>query len=293
VFANHVERRGIMWRVTRWRQVLAPACLLVAAWAGPVLAQDTKPGAAAKEPSQEQRISDALRDVINRGADLYNSGDHSGCYRLFQGSLMTVRAQLTSYPALLKEIANGMAEAEQRPSVSARAFVLRKVLDDIRSTVNPKKPSAVAPAGGGLPAATLWDRLGGDASVRKVVDDFVALASADPKVNFDRNGKYKLDAAGVNRLKQELVDFVSATTGGPFKYTGKAMKAAHAGMAITDAEFNAIATDLKTALENHGAKPGDVKAVLEAVEGTRKDIVEGGKPKKSEEKKPPGTKPGD
>ena len=42
---------------------------------------------------------------------------------------------------------------------------------------------------------TLWDRLGGEAGVSKVVDDFVAAAATDPKVDFSRGGKYKLDDA--------------------------------------------------------------------------------------------------
>ena len=47
------------------------------------------------------------------------------------------------------------------------------------------------------------------------------------------------------------------------------------GMGITAAQFDAIAADLKKALEQNGAKPADVDVVLKAVEGTRKDIVEG------------------
>jgi hemoglobin len=107
-----------------------------------------------------------------------------------------------------------------------------------------------------------------------VVDDFVASAGPDPKVNFLRNGTYKLDAAGAALLKRRLVEFVSAATGGPLEYKGKDMKTAHLGMAITDAEFNALAGHLKAALEKNGAKPDDVNAVLLAVGGTRKDIVE-------------------
>jgi len=52
------------------------------------------------------------------------------------------------------------------------------------------------------------------------------------------------------------------------------MKAAHKGMKITDAEFDALAADLKTALEKNGAKPDDVKAVLARSARRAKDIVE-------------------
>ena len=153
-----------------------------------------------------------------------------------------------------------------------RAFVLRDVIDQIRAGVKSDKTT-------GTPGPkTLWDRLGGEAGVSKVVDDFVAAAATDPKVDFTRGGKFKLDDAGVAHLKMEVIHFVSSATGGPFEYKGKSMKDAHKGIGITDAQFDAAAADLKAALVKNGVKADDVKAVLGAVETTRKDIVEGAAP---------------
>ena len=45
------------------------------------------------------------------------------------------------------------------------------------------------------------------------------------------------------------VDQVCEASGGPCKYTGRSMKAAHAGMRITDAEFNALVEDLVKSLD--------------------------------------------
>jgi hemoglobin len=220
----------------------------------------------------EQQIYDSLHDVINTGADLYNNyQDRAGCYRLYQGSLLTLRPLLGQHPDLQKAIDAGFANADRQQNAGARAFALRETIDKIRESL---KPGGSAPAVAG---STLWNRLGGEANVRKVVDDFVALAATDPKVNFDRNGKYKLDAAKVAELKNQLVAFVSMASGGPLKYTGRSMKEIHKGMGITDAEFDATAADLKKALEKNGAKPEDVDAVLKAVGGTRNDIVEGKK----------------
>jgi hypothetical protein len=42
---------------------------------------------------------------------------------------------------------------------------------------------------------SLYDRIGGEAALTKVVDDFVAKAAANPKVNFTRNGTWALSAA--------------------------------------------------------------------------------------------------
>ncbi|HXG09041.1 MAG TPA: carboxypeptidase regulatory-like domain-containing protein [Gemmataceae bacterium] len=252
-----------------WRLLLPAACALVLA--GATRAQEARP---LERKELDQRIYVTLRDVINRGADLYNppTSDRAGCYRLYQGALMAVRPLLDHRPQLQQAIDQGLARAEGLSSPGERAFALREVLDRIRAEVKPSTP-------------TLWERLGGKEGVTKVVDDFVATAASDPKVNFFRDGKYKLDAAQVATMKRQLVEMISAASGGPLKYTGRSMKEVHKGMGITDAEFDALLADLKAALESNGVKPDDVAAVLKAVEATRKDIVEKTDEKKPEEKK--------
>src|SRR5215471_1072321 len=79
---------------------------------------------------------------------------------------------------------------------------------------------------------SLYDRLGGEKAISAVVDDFVARAAADPKVNFMRDGK--VTNVDVPKLKQHLVNLVGQLTGGPQKYTGGSMKDVHKGMKITD-----------------------------------------------------------
>lgn len=128
-------------------------------------------------------------------------------------------------------------------------------------------------------SATCWDRLGGEKNVRKVVDDFVGRAAANPKVNFFRKGvagypEWKPSDAQVANLKQRLVELISSGTGGPFKYGGKSMKASHTGMKITTAEFNAIAADLEAALKAGGASEADTKAVIAFAASTAPDIIE-------------------
>ena len=150
---------------------------------------------------------------------------------------------------------------------------------DAVTKVEVKAPAAPPPPPPPPPEAkTLWDRLGGEASVAKVVDDFVNTAGKDPKVNFWRDPTKVPSKEEVAALKEHLVEFFSSVTGGPLKYEGKSMKEAHKGMKITNAEFDAAAKDLQEALEKNGAKPADEKAVMAVVEGTRKDIVAEAKP---------------
>jgi hemoglobin len=255
---------------------LGAACLLTLTLTGSFWAQDTP---ASDTPALSDKhakvLRDSLKDVINTGADLFNKyGDHAGCYRLWKGALLAIKPLLA--PAMQNEIDMALADAEKLPRVSDRAFALRKTIDAIRDQAGgpPAGADKKARAKKVGPPKTLWDRLGGEANVRKVVDDFTKAAAADPKVNFSRDGKYKLDEPTVKFIENQVVDFISSATGGPLKYQGKNMKDAHKGMGITNGEYAAAGLHLKKALEQNGARPQDVEILMKAVEGMRSDIVE-------------------
>jgi hypothetical protein len=113
--------------------VLSALCFLT--FVGTFPAQEQKSKA---EKHDAALLRDALKEVINTGAELFNKyGDQAGCYRLYQGSLITVKPFLT--PAMQKEIDAALADAEKQPRVSDRAFVLRKTIDSIRTQTVEKK----------------------------------------------------------------------------------------------------------------------------------------------------------
>ncbi len=246
-----------------WR-ILALAVCVLALTTGGLRADDApKPTGPLDLKALDKQIDASLRGVIDHGARIYNppNSDWNGCYRIFEGALMTIRPLLGHRPELQKAIDAGLKEAGDNPRLQERAFVLRRTLDRIRDEVNPK-PKAV----------TLWNRLGGETNVKKVISDFVDKTAKNPKVDFFRDGKVK--GVDVPMLKKLLVEFVSSKTGGPLPYTGRSMKDSHKGMGITNAQFDASVDDLKEALEKNKAKPEDIKALLDIVNGTRKDIVE-------------------
>jgi len=130
---------------------------------------------------------------------------------------------------------------------------------------------------------SLYERLGGEAAITAVVDDFTARAAADPKVNFFRDGKYaKMDVA---QFKKHLVAMVASATGGPQKYTGRDMKTAHKGMRITDAEFDALAANLVATLDKFKVPAKEKDELLKIVGSTRPDIVAQGKLQQASTKK--------
>ncbi len=121
---------------------------------------------------------------------------------------------------------------------------------------------------------SLYERIGGEPALTKVVDEFVARAAANPKVNFTRNGTWVASDAAVKTLKTRLVDFMGSAFGGPQKYTGRSMKEAHKGMAITQAEFDALAADLRAVLEANKVPKAEIGEIMKIAGSTAPDIVE-------------------
>jgi hypothetical protein len=125
-----------MLKATRWWCVCLMAFgAMLSSLAGSNSAQEKKEKLA-PEKHDASVLNETLRDVINAGRKMFNDeNDYAGCYRLFQGSLMTVRPFLA--PDLQKKIDQGMANAEKMGRFDDRAFELRRVLDEIRASTKP------------------------------------------------------------------------------------------------------------------------------------------------------------
>ena len=218
----------------------------------------------------DKKANKAAFDAADTGTKTFNAGDQGGCLKLYEGTLMTLAAVLDHRPELVKVIKDQMAAADKMASVKDKAFALRKALDAVMDGTSGKMMAAPG-------KKPLWDRLGGEPAVKAVIHDFVGAAAGDKAVNFLRDGKFKLDAKGVEQLEQYLVELVSATTGGPLKYSGRDMKSAHAGMKITDAEFDALAGHLIATLKKYKVPQAETDELVGIVASTRKDIVEVGK----------------
>ena len=120
---------------------------------------------------------------------------------------------------------------------------------------------------------SLYDRLGGKSAIVSVVDDFVANCAADARIN----KFFAATAADKNRLaafKNKLVDQICEASGGPCKYTGRDMKTAHAGMGISNADFNALVEDLTKSLNKFKVAKAEQDQLLGVLGPMRPQIVE-------------------
>lgn len=93
----------------------------------------------------DKLVVDTLRDVHNKGADLYNtSKDFPGAYRMYQGALTTVRPLLAHRPDAQKLIDTGLTTADKETDAARKAFVLHETIEavrkDLKTTAAEKKP---------------------------------------------------------------------------------------------------------------------------------------------------------
>ena len=115
---------------------------------------------------------------------------------------------------------------------------------------------------------TLYERLGGAAALTAVVDDFVANVAADQKIN------HFFAKTDIPTFKKNLTDQLCAATGGGCTYAGKDMKTAHAGLGISNADWDALVGDLGKSLDKFKVKKADQKALVALLAPMKGDIVE-------------------
>ena len=117
------------------------------------------------------------------------------------------------------------------------------------------------------PGASLYDRLGGKGAITAVVDDFVSRVAADNRINS------RFANTNIPRFKMMLMDQICQASGGPCTYTGRDMRTAHAGMAITNADFDALVGDLVATLNKFGVGEREKNELLAVLGPMKKDIV--------------------
>jgi hemoglobin len=116
-------------------------------------------------------------------------------------------------------------------------------------------------------AHLVYERLGYQSGVEKVVDFFLANVAGDDRVN----GRFT--DTDMAQLRGHLIDQVCEATDGPCTYKGKNMREAHAGMGITEAEFAIIAGHFAAAMEKAGVSASDHAAIMSVLSAMQDDIV--------------------
>ncbi|HEY6796275.1 MAG TPA: group 1 truncated hemoglobin [Kineosporiaceae bacterium] len=114
---------------------------------------------------------------------------------------------------------------------------------------------------------SLYDRLGGAATIGVAVQRFYDRLLADPQL-----ADYFRDV-DLPRLKRHQVLVIGNVLGGPAAYEGPGLEAAHASLGITDADYDAVGAHLLATLAELGAGEEAAAAVTAALEAVRLQIV--------------------
>src|SRR6185312_6323734 len=120
---------------------------------------------------------------------------------------------------------------------------------------------------------TLYERLGGQPAIEAVANGLVDRILADGRVNkwFAHAGATKENTAS---YKAKLAIFLCAGLGGPCKYTGPDMVAAHKGRAVTSDAFDAVAQDLVAQLGQLKVPEKEKGEVMTIVGSLKPSIVQ-------------------
>src|ERR1700755_1257589 len=118
---------------------------------------------------------------------------------------------------------------------------------------------------------SLYERLGGYNAISAVVGGFVGRLLADKQFERFFVG-HSTDSK--KRIRQHIVDQFCAAAGGPCVYTGRTMKDSHAGLGITEAEWDAAAKHLVATLDKFKVGEPEKKDLLAFVASLKNDIVE-------------------
>ena len=117
---------------------------------------------------------------------------------------------------------------------------------------------------------TLYQRLGGYDAIAAVTEDFIGRMANDAQLKRFFVG---LSTDSKRRVRNHIVDFLCAATGGPCIYTGRDMETVHTGLNITDADWDVSVKHLVATLDKFKVPAQERQEVLTAISGLKPKIV--------------------
>jgi hemoglobin len=114
---------------------------------------------------------------------------------------------------------------------------------------------------------TLWNRLGGEPVMKRVVAETIDRSANDP-----RTARSFKDVK-LQNVKDKIVEQICSLTGGGCKYTGDPMDKVHKGLKNTEAEMNLVVQWLRDALDRNGVGTREKNELLLILAPMKRDIV--------------------
>lgn len=115
---------------------------------------------------------------------------------------------------------------------------------------------------------TPYERLGGAPAIKRMVDILYGHITMDDKLYLRL-----FQNVDLARLKHHMVALLSQILGGPKQYDGRALSEAHAGLGITDDEYDRVGSYVMSGLWALVPPADIVAAVSDVLENNRSVIV--------------------
>jgi hemoglobin len=118
---------------------------------------------------------------------------------------------------------------------------------------------------------TLYQRLGGYDAIAAATDDLLGRLLNDPFLKDYWKGK---SDESMRKDRQLIVDYLVAAAGGPAFYTGRDMKRTHAGLGITDREWELFLDHTRAMMEHFSVGAREQNEMLAFLTSLKADVVE-------------------
>lgn len=120
---------------------------------------------------------------------------------------------------------------------------------------------------------TLYDRLGGAGKISCIVDDFMTNINQNSILLNNPKLKEGLQVVTAPAHKYFITEYLCAGCGGPQKYSGRPIRASHAGLEISETEWMVFVDEIKMSLGRFRIPQFDGDELLLVVNSLRMDIV--------------------
>ncbi|MBB3169982.1 group I truncated hemoglobin [Simiduia aestuariiviva] len=114
---------------------------------------------------------------------------------------------------------------------------------------------------------TLYQRMGGEAGVRTIVDNFLYEVGDSALL------RPLFNDIDLPRFRTKLAEQLCEISGGPCRYSGDNMTEVHAGMAMNNRHFDATVTALTRAMEAAGVDVASQNAMLKKLAAMHGDVM--------------------
>lgn len=114
---------------------------------------------------------------------------------------------------------------------------------------------------------TLYIALGGETAIAIIVENFILEVASDQRI-VDH-----FEDSNVQRFRVMMNAHLCVVADGPCEYTGDSMIDTHAGMGVTEGDFNAIVENMMAAMDKAGIPLGPQNRLLARLATLRGEII--------------------